>query len=239
MFRRSGRPDPFDWPAFLAARARSARHPALRECYAAGTVAAETSLADTPLIAIDLETTGLDPDRHAIVSIGLVPFTIDRIVCRHARYWAVRPRRNLEGKSVTIHRITHDQLENAPDFSGVMAELLAMITGRVGVVHYRAIERNFLDGAFRERIGEGLQFPLIDTMELEARAHRWRSPGLLAYLLGRRLVSLRLAECRRRYNLPPYSPHHALTDALATAELFQAQVAHRFGPDTPVGELWC
>jgi len=38
--------------------------------------------------------------------------------------------------------------------------------------------------------------------------------------------------------LPRYRLHHALTDALATAELLQAQVAHRFTPDTPLSALW-
>ena len=32
--------------------------------------------------------------------------------------------------------------------------------------------------------------------------------------------------------------HHALTDAIATAELLQAQVAGNYGPETPIGMLW-
>ena len=31
---------------------------------------------------------------------------------------------------------------------------------------------------------------------------------------------------------------HALTDAIATAELLQAQVAGNYGPETPIGMLW-
>lgn len=41
-----------------------------------------------------------------------------------------------------------------------------------------------------------------------------------------------------RYHLPPYHAHHALTDALATAELLQAQVAHRFEAGMEIGRLW-
>ncbi len=36
----------------------------------------------------------------------------------------------------------------------------------------------------------------------------------------------------------PTNPHHALTDALATAELLQAQIAYHFDPDTPISEVW-
>ncbi|MFG6138719.1 hypothetical protein [Halomonas sp. B23F22_10] len=32
--------------------------------------------------------------------------------------------------------------------------------------------------------------------------------------------------------------HPALTDALATAELLQAQIAHHDSPETPVGTIW-
>lgn len=49
---------------------------------------------------------------------------------------------------------------------------------------------------------------------------------------------IRLAATRRRHNRPRYRPHHAPTDALASAELLQAQIAHRIGPDGPLAELW-
>jgi DNA polymerase-3 subunit epsilon len=38
--------------------------------------------------------------------------------------------------------------------------------------------------------------------------------------------------------LPLYQAHHALTDALATAELLQAQIATHYPADVTVGELW-
>ena len=60
----------------------------------------------------------------------------------------------------------------------------------------------------------------------------------MARLFGRQQLSIRLAASRGRYGLPRYRPHHALTDALASAELLQAQVGQRFAPDTPIRELW-
>jgi DNA polymerase-3 subunit epsilon len=104
------------------------------------------------------------------------------------------------------------------------------------VVHYRTLERSFLDQALRQLLGEGLQFPVIDTMQLEANLHR--QPSWWQRLLQRTPTSIRLADSRLRYNLPQYQAHHALTDALATAELLQAQVATHHSDDTPVGALW-
>jgi DNA polymerase-3 subunit epsilon len=52
-------------------------------------------------------------------------------------------------------------------------------------------------------------------------------------------VSIRLNASRERYGLPAYQGHHALVDALATAELLQAQIATHYRPETPLGALWC
>lgn len=137
-----------------------------------------------------------------------------------------------------IHGITHSDIAVAPDITHILADLLSQMAGTVAVVHFRGIERPFLDATLRDRLAEGIEFPVIDTMELEARLHRRKPPSLLDRLLGKKPVSIRLADSRRRYGLPDYHPHHAVTDALASAELLQAQIAHRFSPDTPVGELW-
>jgi DNA polymerase-3 subunit epsilon len=227
-----------DWPARFETLAAAARDPRLKAYYEAGVVAPDTPLEAVPLVVMDFETTGFDWRRSGIVSIGLVAMTLQRIRLADARHWILKPRVRLTSESVVVHGITHSEVAQAPDLSQVMDELLQALRGRVVVVHHRGIERPFLDAALRQRIGEGIEFPVIDTLELEARLHRAKPPGFFDRLLGRRPPSIRLADSRARYHLPHYSPHHALTDALATAELLQAQVAHRFSPRTPVSELW-
>ena len=123
--------------------------------------------------------------------------------------------------------------------TGLSAELLPRLAGKVAVVHYRQIERDFLSASVKVRLGENILFPVIDTLELEARLHRVKPLSWWDKLRKRQQVSIRLDASRSRYNLPPYRPHHAVTDAIASAELLQAQICHRFSPDTPVSELWC
>jgi len=228
-----------DWPRRFSMLARTARDPRLKAFYAHGMPSGDQPLRDVPMAALDVETTGLDISRDEIVSIGVVPMTLARIQASASRYWVIRPRAELRPESVTLHAITHSQVEAAPDLGAVLDEVLQALAGRIIVVHCRAIERGFLNAALAARIGEGIEFPVIDTMELEARLHR-RPRSLLARLLGRssRQVSIRLAASRARYQLPRYRAHHALTDALAAAELLQAQVAHRFSPETPLRKLW-
>lgn len=229
---------PQDWPQLFASLAESSRDARLRAFYAAGCVGAGTPLADVPLVALDVETTGLDPRQHAIVSLGLVPMDVQRIRCGEARYWVVKPTGELNEESITFHHITHTDIRHAPRLASVLDELLEALAGKVVVVHYRNIERPFLDQALRRHLGEGLSFPVIDTMELEARLYPKRRPGWLDRLLGRQPLSIRLADSRLRYGLPLYQAHHALTDALACAELLQAQVATHYPAYTPVGAVW-
>lgn len=232
---------PPEWADQFAPLGRAARHaaPVLRQFYRALPPSADTPLAQVSLAALDLETTGLDPRRDAIVSLGLIPFDLARIRLAESRYWVVKPDTGLAPESVRFHHITHSQVEQAPPLSQVLAELLDAMTGRVMVVHYRPIERAFLDRAARRLLGGPLSFPVIDTMQLEARYQRRAALGLWRWWHGQRQASLRLADARRRYGLPAYRAHHALTDALATAELLQAQVAHHFKNPPPVGAVWC
>lgn len=227
-----------DWSQRFAELAASSQDERLRAYYAAGCIAADTPLADVPLVALDVETTGLDPHQHAIVSLGLVPMDLQRIRCAEARYWVVKPTSELSAESVTFHHITHSDIRHAPRLASVLDELLEALAGKVVVAHYRKIERNFLDQALRLHLGEGLMFPIIDTMELEARLHPKRSISWWDRLRGRHPLSIRLADSRQRYGLPPYSAHHALTDALACGELLQAQAATHYPAHTPVGAVW-
>lgn len=227
-----------DWPQRMAELAEQASDPRLKRFLEAGCVAPDTPMSEVPMVAVDFETTGLDPDQHSIVSIGLVPFSHNRIQLQHSRHWLVRPQLPLHTTSVTIHGLTHSDLEHAPDLSEILDELLPALAGRVMVVHFRAIERPFLDVALRWRLKESIDFPLIDTMAIESHLHPRRKPGRWQQLLGKQPISIRLPDSRGRYNLPHYRPHNALVDAIATAELLQAQLQHHFSPQTPAKDLW-
>lgn len=235
-----GSPQPAtpSWPEVFATLARDANDPRLKAFYGAGCVAPETPVADVPLVAMDFETTGLDPNQHSIVSIGLLPMSLQRIYSRDARHWVVRPPLPLHQQSVTIHGITHTEIDQAPDLGDIIGELLSALAGKVVIVHHRGIERPFLDVAMQWRLSEGIRFPVIDTMAIEAQVNPRRQPNWFRRLQGRQPLSIRLSDSRTRYGLPHYAPHHALSDALASAELFQAQVQHHFSPQTPIGELW-
>ncbi|MGO2355219.1 MAG: 3'-5' exonuclease [Marinomonas foliarum] len=222
-----------DWQEMFAQWAEEAPEGPLKRYYQAGMIAANTSLKDAPLLALDLETTGLDPHQDEIISLGLIPLSSKIIRCQGAKYWMAKPEHSLNAESVTIHEITHAELAGAPSLNAILDEILIALTNQVVVVHCVSIERQFLLEASMKAYGYPLYFPVLDTMDIERQATFkpwWQRFG--------RRPSLRLDACRQRYKLPRYKAHHALTDALSSAELLQAQISYHMDPEADISNYW-
>ncbi|UCD68938.1 MAG: 3'-5' exonuclease [Betaproteobacteria bacterium] len=169
-------------------------------------------------VALDLETTGLDPAHDVILSVGMVSLVAAGIDLSTAQHYLVAPERAVPEGSAVIHGITDDAAARGDAIADVMPRLLARLCGRVMLGHHVKIERQFLDAACRRLYGTGFLVPVADT---ETLIRRWFERR--GQLLGGR--DLRLHALRMRYGLPRYKAHDALADALATAELFCAFVA--------------
>ncbi|KUG56798.1 hypothetical protein AVL62_11705 [Serinicoccus chungangensis] len=191
-------------------------------------------LADVQLLALDLETTGLDPRRHEVLSVGHVPVVEGRIVLAQARHELVRPQGPV-GESAVHHGLTDDRLAHRPDLAQVLPGVLGALRAeggegappvrRVLLAHFAQIETAFLSASCRRLYGTDVPLQVVDTLTLAQRLRRVPTPELAS---GR----LRLDACRRHYRLPRYRAHSALTDALACAELFlalSAELAEQHG----------
>ncbi|ORT50263.1 DNA polymerase III subunit epsilon [Vibrio sp. qd031] len=227
-----------DWPARFRALSKTSQYPAIMDYYQTAIPSLTTPLSEVRFMAMDFETTGLDPHNDEIISIGVVPFDLNRVYLNQAKHWTLKPHQKIGDESVVIHGITHSDVRQAPDFGVIMDELIQTMSGHIMVVHYRFIERAFLSKELELRVKDGLEFPLLDTLELEALIQHAETGGLWNRLKGKKRQSIRLGKSRTRYGLPAYTPHHALIDAIATAELLQAQIAHHFDSEQPVSDLW-
>ncbi len=227
-----------DWPSRFRALEKTATDPEIKAFYQAGAISGDTPLKHVAFLSLDLETTGLNMQTDAIISIGFIPLFHDRVLCQGARHQVIRPDQDRPELQTVIHGITHASVDASPRFRAVVPMLLQAMAGRVIVAHYSRIERDFLRRAVSDMTGDVLDFPVVDTMEIESRKHPVSRPNRFQRWMGAEASpSLRLARARERYNLPAYRPHHALTDALASAELFLAQIKDQFTPDTPISDL--
>jgi len=208
----------------IGRRWRAWRTPAgpLRDCCERAVAAPSTPYDQVDFLAIDLETTGLDPEADEILSIGYVPIVAGRIRLAGAAHHLVRPRGPVPEETAVIHGLLDGALATAPPLEEALPRLLGALAGRVGIAHHARIERRFLNAACRRLYGRPLTMPFVCTLSLERRA--------LA-LSGREAADgeLRLGTTRARYGLPRYRAHNALADALAAGELFLAQAAHASG----------
>ncbi|WFL78980.1 exonuclease domain-containing protein [Altererythrobacter arenosus] len=212
--------------AFERASAKISSGP-LADYYARGLPDLKAEVSEVPLLAIDLETDGLDSSRDMILESGSVALDMGSIQGGSARRIRFRAERPLNAEAVVIHSITDDEAADALPAEEALALVLEQCTGRVLVAHFAEIEAGFLDAACRKRYGAPFVAPFICTMQLEAR---W-------FPRSRARDGLRLGKLRSQYGLPPYRAHDGLTDALACAEVFLAQLAYAKRERAPVAEL--
>ncbi len=176
-------------------------------------------ISDAALLAMDFETSGLDTKKDHLLSVGHVELQHNRILLDTAHHQIIRSTRDISGGNVGIHHITHDRTALGQALPQVVESILQQLRGKVLLAHHAAVEIGFLQQACTNIYGMAPVIPAIDTMQLaRQRLERRQQPC--------KPNQLRLFNLRKQYGLPAYQAHNALMDAIATAELFLAQLAH-------------
>jgi ATP-dependent DNA helicase DinG len=165
-------------------------------------VIAEGTLVPNVYVALDLETTGLDPERDAIMDVGAVKFRGEQVL--ESFESLVDPGRPIPYGIQQLTGITPDMVKDAPRLGNVLSRLRRLVGDLPVIGHNVSFDLGFL------RRHDLLQAnAAIDTFELASillpHAGRY-SLGILAGDLG--------------ITLP--ATHRALADARVTHALFVA-----------------
>jgi DNA polymerase III subunit epsilon len=171
------------------------------------------SWREAAFIALDFETTGLDPARDDVISFGLVPIDDGRIDLSAARYREVAPRIEPRHSSIRVHHLRTQDLASAPPMSEVVDGFRDSLAGRVILAWAAGVEVAFLRRIFGGREWRW-RSRVIDVRTLIVAIER--SSGAPDTGPG----SYALEAAVRRYGVPVEQTHHALDDAFMTAELF-------------------
>ncbi|MFZ2651555.1 MAG: exonuclease domain-containing protein [Burkholderiaceae bacterium] len=167
----------------------------------------ERALADLSYTVFDTETTGLAPDDgDEIIQLGAVRIVNLRLLRSETFDQLVDPRRRLGAASVKVHRITEDMLRGQPAIDEVLPAFHAFCEDTVLVGHNAAFDMRFLQ---LKESSSGVCFdqPLLDTLLLSEVIHPAQD-------------SHRLEAIAQRLGVAIVARHHALGDALITAEVF-------------------
>jgi DNA polymerase III epsilon subunit family exonuclease len=162
----------------------------------------------SPLAIIDCEMTGLDPQNHRVIEVAVVLIDGDQ---REEWSSLVFTDVKMEPEAVGIHKITSQDLVDAPSFAAIAPQLRAMLTGRIVVGHKISFDLEFLEHEW-QRLGQELPEMLgtIDTLELARRRFCFPSNRLSA------LVHV--------FSIENAHPHRALGDAVATTALLMVML---------------
>lgn len=170
---------------------------------------------EVPLLAIDLEMTGLDSTQDQILSIGVLPIVNGQLILAEAEHKLLKIDGSV-GDSAVIHGIMDNHLDDAISPEEAMLWFLEKSKGKVLVAHHAPLDAKFIQQLMIQLFEESIPLAVIDTLVLERkrllRQHEMIQEG-----------ALRLGACRARYHLPVYNAHNALVDALACGELLLAQ----------------
>ncbi|MDE7284176.1 MAG: 3'-5' exonuclease [Lachnospiraceae bacterium] len=154
-------------------------------------------------VCLDLETTGLDPKKDKIIEIGAVRVRDGEIDAMLETF--INPGRALDGRITELTGIVDKQLEDAPDISEMLPELLDFIGDDVLLGHSVLFDYSFVK---RAAVNEKFSFEKngIDTLKLARK--------FLPDLESRSLEFL----CRH-FEIE-HSAHRAIADAKATSVLY-------------------
>ena len=163
---------------------------------------------DAAFAALDFEATGLDFTRDRIISFGVVPIDGGRVETDEAVYDLVDPGPVMvSAVSVAIHGLRSEDLRGASSAESAREALRGALSRRYLITWHGQVEASFLGVLYGTTPRRWLRRS-VDV--------RW----LVLALLGAEGAHLTLSEAAARFEVPVAAPHHALDDALVTANLF-------------------
>jgi DNA polymerase-3 subunit epsilon len=176
--------------------------------------AADTLMSDLPIVAIDVEATGLDPAEDRIVEVACVVFARGEVE-RHT--WFVNPGRPISAESQAVHHISDDDVRDAPPFSGIMDRLVEVLGRGVPLAYNADFDRAFLMAEFARGGGLPMQPPPALRKGVD-----WVDPLTWARELQQAEKSKSLSLVAERLGIEIGQAHRATDDALAAGRVLQA-----------------
>jgi DNA polymerase III subunit epsilon len=158
--------------------------------------------------SLDFETTGLDRERDAVVSFGVVPVRGGRVVVGEAVHQLVLPEVPASAESMRIHGILPKDLADAQPFPVAGQTLRLALAGRFVLAWFAGVEIGFLCRLY----GGGRRSWVRRTIDVRQMAIE------LEHL--DQDVRQSLSSAAEHYGVPVANPHEALDDAMVTAQLF-------------------
>ena len=167
------------------------------------------------VVALDCETTGLNPRTDDIITIAAVKIRCRRILASEHFKAVARPEAEMDPASIKVHRLRKVDVEHGRRLYHVLPDFLHFIGGRPLVGYYLDFDVRMID---RHLLGfAGIELPnrLIEVSKLYyERKYGDAPPGTT--------VDLSFAAILKDLGVPMLNQHDALDDALMVAMMYLA-----------------
>ena len=172
-----------------------------------------TSIEDVRFVVLDTETTGLDPRRDKLITIGALAVRNGEI--RLDETFEVMLKVTYNSSSVTVHGITRDEAREGMDEPEALEAFLGFLRDGVIVGHHIGHDLQSLNAACERHFDLQLENRSVDTMDLTLHL---KDAGAFD---GRRVPEgFSLDALCEMFDIAPHDRHTAGGDAFLTARIF-------------------
>lgn len=174
---------------------------------------------DTPneqvrFVVLDSETTGLDPRRDRIVTIGAVAVVNGEILIEDS--FEAMVKLDYNSSAVTVHGVTREESLAGMEEREALAKFREYLGDGVIVGHHIGHDVETFNTGYERHFGWRMENPSLDTMELTLHLERDGAFGEQEQIRDFSLDGL----CAM-FHIVPHDRHTAAGDAFITALVFQ------------------
>ncbi|MFA6138614.1 MAG: 3'-5' exonuclease [Sulfurimonas sp.] len=163
-------------------------------------------------IVFDTETTGLNPKKDEILSIGAVKIRDNKILISQTFEVYLKNSKEISSKSIQIHRIRPIDLKNAKEPEIAIKEFLEFIGSRPLVGYYLEFDIDMINKYIRPLLGITLPNKRIEVSELYF--------DKTISLIPQGNIDLRFDTILKNCSVPNMGVHNAVNDAIMTAMIY-------------------
>ncbi len=164
------------------------------------------------VVVFDTETTGLNPAKDEVLSIGAVLVRDNVIVTSETFELFLKPSKKISSKSIEIHRIRPCDLEDAVEPRKGIEAFLKFIGGRTLVGYYLEFDVAMINRYVKPWLGIVLPNRQVEVSALYFDQKVGRIPQ------GN--IDLRFDTILRDLHVPNMGQHNAVNDAIMTAMIY-------------------
>lgn len=164
------------------------------------------------VVVFDTETTGLNPKKDEILSIGAVKIKNDKILMSEKFELFIKPTHEVSGQSIKIHQIRNVDLENGIAPHEAIEQFLHFIGARPLVGYYLEFDMKMINKYIKPWLGITLPNPQIEVSGL------YHDKKIK--LIPDGVIDLRFDVMMNDLGLPIFGKHDALNDAVMAAMMY-------------------